>query len=82
MSTPGSRMLIIQCEAAQLPGLYTEITDRNMQPVGTIVDIFGNIKKPYATVVCKERCAVRQNDKLYAKAGTGSKEYRTVDGKQ
>ena len=82
MSTPGSRTLIIQCEAAQLPGLYTDVTDRKMQPVGTIVDIFGNIKKPYATVICRERCDIRQNDRLYAKAVTESKGYRPVHGKR
>ena len=82
MSTPGSRMLIIQCEAAQLPGLYSDITDRKMQPVGQIVDIFGNIKKPYATVICPGRCTIQENDKLYAKAVTESKGYRTVHGKR
>ncbi len=82
MSTPGSRTLIIQCEAAQLPGLYTDVTDRKMQPVGRIVDIFGNIKKPYATVICPGRCDIRQNDRLYAKAVTEPKGYRPVHGKR
>ena len=82
MSTPGSRMLIIQCEASQLPGLYTDVTDRKMQPVGTIVDIFGNIKNPYATVICPGRCAVQPDDKLYAKGATGPKGYRPVHGKK
>ncbi len=82
MSTFGSRTLIIQCEAAQLPGLYTDITDRKMQPVGRIVDIFGNIKKPYATVICPGRCDIRQNDRLYAKAVTEPKGYRPVHGKR
>ena len=70
----------MQCEAAQLPGLYSDVTDRKMQPVGTIVDIFGNIKKPYATVICRGQCDVRQNDRLYAKAVTGPKGYRPVHG--
>jgi RNA-binding protein len=81
MSTPGRRMLIIQCDAAQLPGLFSEVTDRKMQPVGTIVDIFGNIKAPYATVICRGRCDIQPNDKLYAKAATGTKEYRPVHRK-
>lgn len=81
MSTPGRRMLIIQCDAAQLPGLYSEVTDRKMQPVGTIVDIFGNIKAPYATVICRGRCDIQPNDKLYAKAATGTKGYRPVNRK-
>ena len=44
MSTIGNRMLIIQCDAAQLPPLYSEVTDRRMKPVGKILDLFGNIK--------------------------------------
>jgi RNA-binding protein len=82
MSTFGSRTLIIQCEAAQLPGLYTDVTDRKMQPVGRIVDIFGNIKKPYATVICRGRCDIRQDDRLYARAVTEPKGYRPVHGKR
>jgi RNA-binding protein len=82
MSTLGSRMLIIRCDPAQLPGLFTEITDRKMQPVGKIVDIFGSIKAPYATVVCRGRCDIAENDKLYAKATTGSERYRPVHRQQ
>jgi RNA-binding protein len=79
MSTPGSRMLIIQCEAAQLPGLYSEIIDRKMQPVGKIVDIFGNIKKPYATVICRGRCDIKPDEKLFSQSGaTEQKRYRPV----
>ncbi len=44
MSTIGDRMLIIQCDAAQLPSLYSEVTDRRMKPVGKILDLFGNVK--------------------------------------
>jgi RNA-binding protein len=82
MSTPGSKMLIIQCEAAQLPGLYSEVADRKMQAVGKIVDIFGSIKKPYATVICRGRCDIQPNDKLYAKGATEPKGYRPVHGKK
>ena len=82
MSTPGSRMLIIQCEAAQLPGLYSEVIDRKMQPVGKIVDIFGNIKKPYATVICRVRCDIKPEEKVYSKAATEPKGYRPVHKKQ
>jgi RNA-binding protein len=81
MSTSGRRMLIIQCDPAQLPALYSEVTDRKMQPVGKIVDIFGNIKTPYATVVCRDRCDTRPNDKLYAKTAAGTKRYRPVNRK-
>jgi len=82
MSTPGSRMLVIQCEAAQLPGLYSEVVDRKMQPVGKIVDIFGNIKKPYATVICRGRCDIKPDEKLFQKAATEPKGYRPVHKKQ
>ncbi len=82
MSTPGSRMLIIQCEAAQLPGLYSEVIDRKMQPVGKIVDIFGNIKKPYATVICRRRCNTKPDEKVYSKAATEPKGYRPVHKKR
>lgn len=67
MSTIGDRMLIIQCDAAQLPPLYSEITDRKMQPVGRILDLFGNIKAPYAAVLCKGKCTVQPNEKLFTK---------------
>jgi RNA-binding protein len=67
MSTIGDRMLIIQCDAAQLPPLYSEITDRKMQPVGKILDLFGNIKAPYAAVLCKGKCTVQPNEKLFTK---------------
>ena len=67
MSTIGSRMLIIRCDAAQLPALYSEVTDRRMKPVGKILDLFGNVKAPYAAVLCRERCTVLSNEKLFAK---------------
>jgi RNA-binding protein len=67
MSTIGDRMLIIQCDAAQLPPLYSEITDRKMQSVGKILDLFGNVKAPYAAVLCKGKCTVQPNEKLFTK---------------
>ncbi|MGB7789482.1 H/ACA ribonucleoprotein complex subunit GAR1 [Methanoregula sp.] len=67
MSTIGDRMLIIHCDAAQLPPLYSEVTDRKMQPVGKILDLFGNIKAPYAAVLCKGKCTVQPNEKLFTK---------------
>jgi len=82
MSTPGSRMLIIQCDAAQLPGLYSEVIDRKMQTVGKIVDIFGSIKKPYATVICRSRCEIKPEEKVYAKAATEPQGYRPVQRKR
>ena len=67
MSTVGDRMLIIQCDAAQLPALYSEVSDRRMKPVGKIQDLFGNVKAPYAAVLCREKCTVQPNDKLFTK---------------
>jgi RNA-binding protein len=67
MSTVGSRMLIIQCDAAQLPPLYSEVTDRRMKPVGKILDLFGNVKTPYAAVLCREKCSIHPDEKLFAR---------------
>lgn len=67
MGTIGDRMLIIQCDAAQLPPLYSEVSDRKMKPVGKILDLFGNIKAPYAAVLCKGKCTVQPNEKLFTK---------------
>ncbi len=67
MSTVGNRMLIIQCDAAQLPPLYCEVADRHLKPVGKILDLFGNIKAPYAAVLCSEKCTVQPNEKLFTK---------------
>jgi RNA-binding protein len=67
VSTIGSRMLIIQCDAAQLPALYSEVSDRRLKPVGKILDLFGNVKAPYAAVLCRDRCAVQPNEKLFTK---------------
>ena len=65
MSIIGKRMLIIQCDAAQLPPLYSEVMDRRMKPVGKILDLFGNVKFPYAAVLCREKCSIRPDEKLF-----------------
>jgi RNA-binding protein len=67
LSVIGNRMLIIQCDAAQLPPLYSEVTDRKMKPVGKIQDLFGNVKAPYAAVLCREKCSIRPDEKLFVK---------------
>jgi len=72
MSTYGSRMLILQCDAAQLPGLYSEVTDHRIKPVGKIVDVFGNVKTPYALVFTNGPCSVRPNEKVFAKEAATS----------
>jgi RNA-binding protein len=38
-----------------------------MKPVGRIVDLFGNIASPYATIVCQNDCRVLEGEKLYVK---------------
>jgi RNA-binding protein len=60
-------MLILQCDAAQLPRLYSEVTDRRLKPVGKLVDVFGNISAPYAAVLCYDVCANTAGEKLFAK---------------
>ncbi|HUH79406.1 MAG TPA: RNA-binding protein [Methanoregula sp.] len=60
-------MLILQCDAAQLPPLYSEVIDRRMKPVGKILDLFGNVKAPYAAVLCKGVCTVQPDEKLFTK---------------
>ena len=67
MNVIGNRMLIIQCDAAQLPPLYSEVTDKRMKPVGKILDLFGNVKAPYAAVLCREKCSIRPDEKLFVK---------------
>jgi len=67
VSTYGRRMLVIRCDAAQIPGLYSEVVDRNMEPVGMIVDLFGNVQAPYAAVVCRGKRPIQPEEKLYAK---------------
>ena len=67
ISVIGNRMLILQCDAAQLPPLYSEVTDRRMKPVGKILDLFGNVKAPYAAVLGREKCTIRPDEKLIAR---------------
>jgi len=67
MSTYGSRMFIIQCDAAQLPGLYSEVMDRRTKPVGKIMDVFGNVKSPYALVLSHGPCSVKPGEKVFAR---------------
>jgi rRNA processing protein Gar1 len=47
----GRRLFLVHCASAQLPRLYSEVTDRRLVPLGRIVDIFGKVEHPYAAVV-------------------------------
>jgi RNA-binding protein len=60
-------MLIVQCDAAQLPRLYGEVIDRRMNPVGKIMDVFGTVSSPYAVVLCRNQCETVVGEKLFAK---------------
>ena len=63
--TVGKRLLVLRCNPAQLPRMYTEVVDRRMKPVGKVVDVFGNVATPYAAVLCKAECRVAAGEKLF-----------------
>ena len=49
------------------PGLYSEVMDRRTKPVGKIMDVFGNVKSPYALVLSHGPCSVRPGEKVFAR---------------
>ncbi len=63
----GKRMLILTCDPAQLPRLYSDVVDRKLRPVGKVVDVFGNVSAPYAAVFCHQSCETPTGEKLYTK---------------
>lgn len=63
--TVGTRLLIVRCHPAHLPRLYSEVIDQKLNSVGKIVDVFGNIESPYATVVCNSDCKIRVGETLF-----------------
>jgi RNA-binding protein len=60
-------MLILRCDPAQLPRLYADAVDRKMRPVGRVMDIFGNIKAPYASILYRAPCDIQLGEKIFAK---------------
>jgi len=66
-SVSGRRLLVAGCDAGQLPPLFCDVVDSRMKPVGRIVDLFGNIAAPYATIICRNDCRVLEGEKLYMK---------------
>ena len=64
----GKRMLIVAVDAAQLPPLYATVVDRRHHPVGRIVDLFGNVKSPYAAVLCRDRCEYPVGEKIFSRS--------------
>ncbi|RQD81141.1 MAG: RNA-binding protein [Methanocalculus sp. MSAO_Arc2] len=67
LSICGHRLLVAECDAGQLPPLFGDVVNSRMKPVGRIVDLYGNIASPYATIVCQNDCHVREGEKLYLK---------------
>lgn len=60
-------MIIAKCDAAQLPPLHTEIIDRRHRKAGKLVEIFGNIRSPYALIWCEKPGKRIAGEKLYTK---------------
>jgi len=60
-------MIVAKCDAAQLPPLHAEIIDRRHKKAGKLVEIFGNIKSPYALIWCKNPEKRIAGEKLYTK---------------
>lgn len=67
LNRSGRRMLIVQCDAAQLPRLYSEVVDRRMKTVGKIMDVFGKVSSPYAVVLCRSQCETVVGEKLFTR---------------
>ena len=63
----GKRLLLIQCDPSKLPRLYSDVLDRRLRAVGKVVDIFGNIQKPYACVLCYGGCGIEVGEKVFGK---------------
>lgn len=63
----GRRLMIVRCDAAQLPKLYSVVVNQRMHPIGKIMDLFGNVSKPYATVLCQDQCTSQPGEKVFAR---------------
>ncbi|MBP5083178.1 MAG: RNA-binding protein [Methanomicrobium sp.] len=66
-SIVGKHMLVISCDSAQLPPLYTDVFDADEKPVGRLVEIFGNISSPCASVYCSDTSGCVSGGMLYTK---------------
>jgi len=53
MHIVGKRLLVVKCDPAQLPKMYSDVIDRRMKPVGRVMDVFGNVSAPYAAIFCR-----------------------------
>lgn len=63
----GRRLFLVHCDAAQLPRLYSEVTDRRLTPLGRIVDIFGKVEHPYAAVASYSGRTAESGAKIFAR---------------
>ena len=63
----GEKNAVIAIDAGQLPRLHSEVFDHKRNPVGKLVEVFGNIKSPYALVVCNGRWECSVGDELDTK---------------
>lgn len=63
----GRRTLVLHVDKGQLPPLSAEVTDRRLQPIGKLVEIFGNVQTPYATVLCYTPRKFVRGEKIYMK---------------
>lgn len=61
----GRRLLVVKSDAGQLPPLYTGVADERERPVGTIVDLYGSVARPYLTVLCNDGGFADVGDNLY-----------------
>ena len=64
----GKKMLIVRVDAAKLPKLYCTVIDRKWNPIGKLVEIFGNVSAPYAAIICTTPdCTALIGEKVFIK---------------
>ncbi|MBN2734813.1 MAG: RNA-binding protein [Methanomicrobiaceae archaeon] len=66
-SVVGKHLVVVNCDAAQLPPLYADVVDGRKEPVGKLVEVFGNIKCPCAAVYCRDTKNRTLGEMLYTK---------------
>nr|NIQ08027.1 H/ACA RNA-protein complex protein Gar1 [Candidatus Korarchaeota archaeon] len=70
-----SRNLILKAET--LPKIGVEVVDKNLNPVGSVFEVFGPVSSPYVTVKPEIPDPKRLvNNMLYTPLSTGRKEKR------
>lgn len=43
-------LAVARCEGEEFPAVGTEVVDENLDDVGTIVDVFGPVDRPYLAI--------------------------------